>query len=214
MPRSIDRSNERTTVALTPIPLSRRLLRRQNLPRKNVRPHPVRRRRPRARPGAPPPPPEPARERELARRRASRSDRSRKNKTASRLTKRNRSLTVKPSVHQVKTATKKANKSVVVCRASASEESSRRAALVTFTAAAAATFAKAASAISIPSQASSGGLGREYGNGQLSSNTTMSGYTMEGTAKGGHSPKVKFGTLAAARAEAEAIAASAPAPKK
>ena len=89
-----------------------------------------------------------------------------------------------------------------------------RAALVTFTAAAAATFAKAASAISIPSQASSGGLGREYGNGQLSSNTTMAGYTMEGTAKGGHSPKVKFGTLAAARAEAEAIAASAPAPKK
>ena len=44
----------------------------------------------------------------------------------------------------------------------------------------------------------------------------MEGYTLEGTAKGGHSPKVKFGVMADARAAAEAAAmqsVSAPAKK-
>ena len=83
-------------------------------------------------------------------------------------------------------------------------------------AAAAVMHAAAADAITIPSQASTGGLGRESGKGQASSNATMEGYTLEGTAKGGHSPKVKFGVMADARAAAEAAAVqsvSAPAKK-
>ena len=99
--------------------------------------------------------------------------------------------------------------------ASASPAEGRRVALVGLTAAAMAT-ARSAFAITIPSQASGIGIGRENGKAQASSNASMSAYTMEGTAKGGHSPKVKFGVMAEARAaaEAEAAKAAAPAPKK
>ena len=96
------------------------------------------------------------------------------------------------------------------------EESALKRAAIVGVAAAAVMHAAAADAITIPSQASTGGLGRESGKGQASSNATMEGYTLEGTAKGGHSPKVKFGVMADARAAAEAAAVqsvSAPAKK-
>ena len=82
----------------------------------------------------------------------------------------------------------------------------RRAALVGLTAAVAAT-ARSAFAITIPSQANTGGVGRENGKPTRSSNASMEAYTLTGTAKTGHSPKEKFGTLAAVRAQAEAEAA-------
>ena len=66
----------------------------------------------------------------------------------------------------------------VVAKADAKE--SRRAALVGFTAAAVAAAAKSAQAITIASQANTGGLGRETGKGQYSSNSSMSGYTPGG----------------------------------
>jgi hypothetical protein len=96
------------------------------------------------------------------------------------------------------------------------ERATRRSALVAFTAAATMA-AKSAMAITIPSQASSGGLGRESGIAFSSTAATSSGYTLEGTSKIGMSVKTKRGTLAAARkaAEAEAgAAAAAPAGKK
>ena len=93
----------------------------------------------------------------------------------------------------------------VVAKADAKE--SRRAALVGFTAAAVAAAAKSAQAITIASQANTGGLGRETGQGQYSSNSSMSGYTLEGIQTMSHSPKVKFGVMADARAAAEAAAA-------
>lgn len=88
-----------------------------------------------------------------------------------------------------------------------SEPSTRRAALVGFTAVAALAAAKAANAFAIASQASSGGLSREYGRGQASSNASMSSYTLEGINTMSHSPKVKFGVMSDARAAAEAKAA-------
>lgn len=112
-------------------------------------------------------------------------------------------------------AAKKSAKAAFVVRASKEESALKRAAIVGV-AAAAVMHAAAADAITIPSQASTGGLGRESGKGQASSNATMEGYTLEGTAKGGHSPKVKFGVMADARAAAEAAAVqsvSAPAKK-
>ena len=86
----------------------------------------------------------------------------------------------------------------VVAKADAKE--SRRAALVGFTAAAVAAAAKSAQAITIASQANTGGLGRETGQGQYSSNSSMSGYTLEGIQTMSHSPKVKF--LASCRTRA------------
>ena len=112
-------------------------------------------------------------------------------------------------------AAKKSAKAAFVVRASKEESALKRAAIVGV-AAAAVMHAAAADAITIPSQASTGGLGRESGKGQASSNATMEGYTLEGTSKGGHSPKVKFGVMADARAAAEAAAVqsvSAPAKK-
>ena len=89
---------------------------------------------------------------------------------------------------------------------------SRRVALVSLTAAAMAT-ARSAFAITIPSQASGMGIGRENGKPQRSSNASMEAYTLEGgTKKTGHSPKEKFGTLAAVRAQAEAEAAKSATP--
>lgn len=93
----------------------------------------------------------------------------------------------------------------VVAKADAKE--SRRAALVGFTAAAVAAVAKSAHAITIASQANTGGLGRATGKGQYSSNSSMSGYTLEGIQTMSHSPKVKFGVMSEARAAAEAAAA-------
>ena len=93
----------------------------------------------------------------------------------------------------------------VVAKADAKE--SRRAALVGFTAAAVAAAAKSAQAITIASQANTGGLGRATGKGQYSSNASMSGYTLEGIQTMSHSPKVKFGVMSEARAAAEAAAA-------
>lgn len=81
----------------------------------------------------------------------------------------------------------------------------RRAALVAFTAAASLA-AKSAMAITIPSQASSGGLGRGSGIGFSSTEASMSAYTLEGTKKKGISVKEKRNVLAAARAEAEEAA--------
>lgn len=79
--------------------------------------------------------------------------------------------------------------------------------------------AKSALAITIPSQASSGGLGRGSGIAFSSTEASMSGYTLEGTKKKGLSVKQKRSTLANARAEAEAASTSAkkaaePAPAK
>jgi hypothetical protein len=99
----------------------------------------------------------------------------------------------------------KASKRVAVV-ASAGPVEGRRAALVGLTAAVAAT-ARSAFAITIPSQANTGGVGRENGKPTRSSNASMESYTLTGTAKTGHSPKEKFGTLAAVRAQAEAEAA-------
>lgn len=94
------------------------------------------------------------------------------------------------------------------------ERATRRSALVAFTAAATMA-AKSAMAITIPSQASSGGLGRESGIAFSSTAATSSGYTLEGTSKLGMSVKTKRGTLAAARKAAEAEAGvAAPAGKK
>ena len=102
-----------------------------------------------------------------------------------------------------------ARKSVV---ASATPTEGRRVALVGLTAAAMAT-ARSAFAITIPSQASGMGIGRENGKPQRSSNASMEAYTLEGgTKKTGHSPKEKFGTLAAVRAQAEAEAARSATP--
>jgi len=102
-----------------------------------------------------------------------------------------------------------ARKSVV---ASATPAEGRRVALVGLTAAAMAT-ARSAFAITIPSQASGMGIGRENGKPQRGSNASMEAYTLEGgTKKTGHSPKEKFGTLAAVRAQAEAEAAKAATP--
>lgn len=96
--------------------------------------------------------------------------------------------------------------------ASASPTEGRRVALVGLTAAAMAT-ARSAFAITIPSQASGMGIGRENGKPQRSSNASMEAYTLEGgTKKTGHSPKEKFGTLAAVRAQAEAEAARSATP--
>lgn len=81
----------------------------------------------------------------------------------------------------------------------------RRAALVSFTAAAALA-AKSALAITIPSQASSGGLGRGSGIAFSSTEASMSAYTLEGTKKKGISVKQKRGVLANARAQAEEAA--------
>ena len=106
-------------------------------------------------------------------------------------------------------AAKKSAKAAFVVRASKAEESALKRAAIVGVAAAAVMHAAAADSITIPSQASTGGLGRESGKGQASSNATMEGYTLEGTAKGGHSPKVKFGVMAEARAAAEAAAAEA-----
>lgn len=105
-------------------------------------------------------------------------------------------------------------KAAFTVRAAKEESATRRAALVGLTAAAAAAVVHSAQAIVIPSQASGIGIGRENGKAQAGSNASMSGYTLTGTAKGGHSPKVKFGVMAEARAaaEAEAAAAAAPAP--
>jgi hypothetical protein len=64
--------------------------------------------------------------------------------------------------------------------------------------------AKSALAITIPSQASSGGLGRESGIAFSSTQASSSGYTLEGTKKTGMSVKTKRGTLANVRAAAEA----------
>ena len=64
--------------------------------------------------------------------------------------------------------------------------------------------AKSALAITIPSQASSGGLGRESGIAFSSTQASSSGYTLEGTKKTGMSVKTKRGTLATVRAAAEA----------
>ena len=85
--------------------------------------------------------------------------------------------------------------------------------------AAASMAAKSALAITIPSQASSGGLGRGSGIAFSSTEASMSGYTLEGTKKKGLSVKQKRSTLANARAEAEAASTSAnkaaePAPAK
>lgn len=66
--------------------------------------------------------------------------------------------------------------------------------------------AKSAMAITIPSQASSGGLGRGSGIGFSSTEASMSSYTLEGTKKKGISVKEKRNVLAAARAEAEEAA--------
>ena len=78
--------------------------------------------------------------------------------------------------------------------------------------------AKSALAITIPSQASSGGLGRGSGIAFSSTEASMSGYTLEGTKKKGLSVKQKRSALANARAEAEAASANAkaaePAPAK
>ena len=54
--------------------------------------------------------------------------------------------------------------------------------------------AKSALAITIPSQASSGGLGRESGMAFSSTQASSSGYTLEGTKKTGMSVKTKRGT--------------------
>ncbi len=101
-------------------------------------------------------------------------------------------------------ASKKTQAFVVVAK---QESQTRRAALVGFTAAAVAAAAKSAQAITIASQANTGGLSRETGRGQYSSNSTMSGYTLEGINTMSHSPKVKFGVMSDARAAAEAKAA-------
>ena len=106
-----------------------------------------------------------------------------------------------------KTRVKASSKRVAVV-ASAGPVEGRRAALVGLTAAVAAT-ARSAFAITIPSQANTGGVGRENGKPTRSSNASMESYTLTGTAKTGHSPKEKFGTLAAVRAQAEAEAAAA-----
>ena len=74
----------------------------------------------------------------------------------------------------------------------------------TFRDAAASMAAKSALAITIPSQASSGGLGRESGIAFSSTQASSSGYTLEGTKKTGMSVKTKRGTLASVRAAAEA----------
>jgi len=91
----------------------------------------------------------------------------------------------------------------VATAAAADKQESRRAALVAFTAAASMA-AKSALAITIPSQASSGGLGRESGIAFSSTQASSSGYTLEGTKKTGMSVKTKRGTLASVRAAAEA----------
>ena len=92
----------------------------------------------------------------------------------------------------------------LLCEEEAS--STRRAALVAFTAAAVSA-ARSAAAITIPSQANTGGLSREMGRGQASSNASFTAYTLEGPAKGGHSVKQKNNVLAEARAAAEVNAA-------
>lgn len=99
------------------------------------------------------------------------------------------------------------------------EKVDRRAALVAFTAGAT-LVARQALAITIPSQASSGGIGRENGRAYNSSTASMGAYTLEGTRKQGMSVKQKRGTMSRAREEAEAEAGKAkakaeePAPKK
>ena len=103
--------------------------------------------------------------------------------------------------------------------ASAGKVDRREAVLVTFTAAAT-LVARQAMAITIPSQASSGGIGRENGRAYNSSTASMGAYTLEGTRKQGMSVKQKRGTMSRAREEAEAEAGKAkakaeePAPKK
>jgi uncharacterized protein (UPF0333 family) len=116
------------------------------------------------------------------------------------------SATVAPArvINKASVSSKKARAFVCVAK---QESSTRRAALVGFTAAAVAAAAKSAQAITIASQANTGGLGRETGRGQYSSNSSMSGYTLEGIQTMSHSPKVKFGVMSEARAAAEAKAA-------
>jgi hypothetical protein len=75
-------------------------------------------------------------------------------------------------VAKAQTTAPKARFAVV---AKAENKESRRAALVGFTAAAVAAAAKSARAITIASQANTGGLGRATGKGQYSSNASMSG---------------------------------------
>jgi len=79
-----------------------------------------------------------------------------------------------------------------------SQETSRRAVL-SLAAASLALVADKASALSIPSQDSSGGITKPKNN---SSRGSMSGYTMEGTNKGGLSAKGKKKLLANTRAQA------------
>mmetsp|Transcript_7595 Transcript_7595/g.27799 ORF Transcript_7595/g.27799 Transcript_7595/m.27799 type:complete len:174 (-) Transcript_7595:1362-1883(-) len=103
--------------------------------------------------------------------------------------------------------------------AASAETVNRRAALVAFTAGAT-LVARQALAITIPSQASSGGIGRENGRAYNSSTASMGAYTLEGTRKQGMSVKQKRGAMSRAREEAEAEAGKAkakaeePAPKK
>ena len=66
--------------------------------------------------------------------------------------------------------------------------------------------ARQALAITIPSQASSGGIGRENGRAYNTSQASMGAYTLEGTRKQGMSVKQKRGTMSRAREEAEAEA--------
>jgi len=63
--------------------------------------------------------------------------------------------------------------------------------------------ARQAVAITIPSQESSGGIGRENGRAFNSSTASMGAYTLEGTKKQGLSVKEKRGTMSKAREEAE-----------
>ena len=100
---------------------------------------------------------------------------------------------------------RRARRSATVAAAD-NESASRRSALVAFTA--------AALAITIPSQASSGGLGRESGIAFSSTEATSSGYTLTGTSKLGMSAKSRRGTLDAVRKAAEAQAGAAPKGKK
>lgn len=107
---------------------------------------------------------------------------------------------------------RRARRSATVAAAD-NESASRRSALVAFTAAATMA-AKSALAITIPSQASSGGLGRESGIAFSSTEATSSGYTLTGTSKLGMSAKSRRGTLDAVRKAAEAQAGAAPKGKK
>eukprot|EP00803_Ostreobium_quekettii_P004160 evm.model.scf_1037.6 EVM.evm.TU.scf_1037.6 scf_1037:37740-40118(-) len=96
-----------------------------------------------------------------------------------------------------------ARPSVCSVRASREDSSSRREALALMAAVATGaslTLAEKAIAVTIPSQASTGGLGRENGGrsavAKSSTYASASGYKMEGTKKYGISPKRKAEVLA------------------